>query len=213
MGTQCELDQTDQTSRVAHTAAGRRLEHFTLGWNVLEAIIAIAAGAAAGSIALLGFGIDSVIESLSGGVLLWYLQSSEFNERREQRALQLVGISFLLLASYVVFESGRSLYLREPPEESIVGIVLAIASIIIMPILARLKRRVAAQLSSQALHADSRQTDLCAYLSAILLFGLALNATWGWWWADPVAGMIMVPIIAREGLEALRGETSCQCHG
>jgi len=206
-------DQADQAHRVAHTVAGRRLEYLTLGWNVVEAGIAIIAGYLAGSIALLGFGVDSVIESLSGAVLLWHLQSSTFDERRERIALKLVGVSFVLLASYVAFESARSLYYRELPDQSTVGIVLASVSLIVMPLLAAAKRRVAVKLSSAALQADSRQTDLCAYLSAILLLGLALNAAFGWWWADPVAALIMVPIIAHEGIEALRGETSCQCHG
>lgn len=210
--TETELCETDKTLRATNTAAGRRLEYLTLGWNVLEAVIAIGAGTVAGSIALVGFGVDSVIESLSGAVLLWHLQSSEVDEQRERRALKLVGVSFLLLASYVTFEAARSLYLLESPDQSFVGIALATVSIIIMPILARAKRRVAANLSSRALHADSRQTDICAYLSAILLAGLALNALFGWWWADPVAALIMVPIIVREGIEALHGETSCQCH-
>ena len=207
-----ETCENTDASRAADTAAGRMLEYLTLGWNVLEAVIAIGAGAIAGSIALVGFGVDSVIESLSGAVLLWRLQSSTVGEQREQRALQLVGISFLLLAGYVAFEAGRSLYLREPPEESIVGIVLAAVSVVVMPLLARAKRRVAARLSSRALQADSRQTDLCAYLSAILLGGLTLNAFLEWWWADPMAALTMVPIIAREGIQALRGESSCQCH-
>lgn len=204
-------EQTDEL-RAASTAAGRRLEYLTLGWNVLEAAIAIGAGAAAGSIALVGFGVDSVIESLSGAVLLWRLQSSAVDERRERRALKLVGVSFLLLAGYVACEAGETLYTQEPPEESLVGIALAAVSVVVMPLLARAKRRVAARLSSRALAADSRQTDLCAYLSGILLGGLALNALWGCWWADPVAALVMVPIIVREGLAGLRGETTCQCH-
>lgn len=207
-----EKCRSDESLRALNTAAGRKLEYLTLGWNVLEAVIAIGAGAMAGSIALVGFGVDSVIESLSGGILLWHLQSSVFDERREKRALKLVGVSFLLLASYVAFEAGRSLYFQEPPESSVVGIVLAILSLIVMPILARAKRRVAAKLASAALKADSRQTDLCAYLSAILLGGLVLNASVGWWWADPVAALIMVPIIAREGVEALHGEVCDDCH-
>lgn len=210
--TSTKADEDTDALRAESTAAGRKLEYLTLGWNVLEAAIAIGAGVIAGSIALVGFGVDSVIESLSGAVLLWRLQSATVDERRERRALKLVGISFLLLAGYVAVEAGRTLYLKEAPEESIVGIVLAAVSVVVMPLLARAKRRVAARLSSRALEADSRQTDLCAYLSGILLGGLALNALLGWWWADPVAALIMVPIIAREGIEALKGETSCQCH-
>lgn len=176
---------------------------------MLEAAVAVGAGVYAGSIALVGFGVDSLIESLSGGILLWRLRLHEADERREQLALRLVGVSFLVLAAYVAVEAVKSLYLRELPEASIVGIALAALSLIVMPLLARAKRKVAARLQSRALHADSRQTDLCAYLSAILLGGLGLNALVGWWWADPVAALIMVPIIAREGVEALRGEDCC----
>jgi divalent metal cation (Fe/Co/Zn/Cd) transporter len=196
-------------TRALDIRSGRRLEYLTLAWNLIEAAVAVGAGIVAGSIALIGFGADSLIESLSGGILLWRLQVHEADERRERLALKLVGVSFLVLAAYVAFEAAKSLYLRELPESSIVGIVLAALSLIVMPVLARAKRRVAARLESRALHADSRQTDICAYLSAILLGGLGLNALVGWWWADPVAALIMVPIIAREGAEALRGE-SCE---
>jgi divalent metal cation (Fe/Co/Zn/Cd) transporter len=191
----------------AHDArAGRRLEYFTLGWNSSEALVAIIAGIVAGSIALIGFGVDSLIESFSGLILLWRLQQHERDERRERIALKLVGGSFLLLAAYVAVDAAKSLFAHEPPRESIVGIVLAALSLAVMPLLARAKRRVAARLHSRALHADSRQTDICAYLSAILLLGLGLNALFGWWWADPVAALIMVPIIAQEGIESFRGE-------
>jgi divalent metal cation (Fe/Co/Zn/Cd) transporter len=198
-------------TRLLDTRAGRRLEYFTLGWNVIEAAVAITAGVLAGSIALIGFGSDSVIESLSGIVLLWRLQSHEADEKRERIALRLVGACFLILAAYVGFEAVYSLIEREPPDASIVGIVLAALSLIVMPILARAKRRVAARLNSASLAADSRQTDLCAWLSGILLGGLALNALLGWWWADPVAALIMVPIILREGVQALRGD-ACECY-
>ena len=198
-------------ARAADAARGRRLEYFTVGWNVIEAAVAIGAGVKAGSIALVGFGVDSVIESLSGAVLLWRLQAHEADEKRERRALKLVGGTFFVLAAYVAFEAGRDLLRREEPATSLVGIGLAVASLIIMPVLARAKRRVAARLDSRALAADSRQTDLCAWLSAILLGGLGLNALWGWWWADPAAALVMVPIIAREGVQALRGETCDDC--
>lgn len=199
--------------RKADVRRGRNLEYLTIGWNSLEAIVAIGAGILVGSIALLGFGFDSIIESLSGAILLWRLFAGE---HREQLALKLVGVSFLVLAAYVTFDAGKSLILREPPDASYVGIGLAVLSLIVMPILARAKRCVAAKLNSRALKADSRQTDICAYLSAILLAGLSLNALFGWWWADPVAGLVMIPIIAKEGFEALRGETCCgdneACH-
>ena len=195
-----------ESVRAADVRHGRNLEYITIGWNSLEAFVAIGAGIFAGSIALVGFGIDSVIESLSGAVLLWRLFAGE---HREQLALKLVGVSFLLLAAYVAFDAGKSLFFRESPEASYIGIGIAALSLIVMPILARAKRRVAVSLNSRALEADSRQTDICAYLSAILLVGLGLNALFGWWWADPLAGLIMIPIIAKEGIEALRGETCC----
>jgi divalent metal cation (Fe/Co/Zn/Cd) transporter len=134
---------------------------------------------------------------------------AERRERSERLALRLVGASFLALALYVALDAGWTLLQREAPQESIPGIALAIASLIVMPLLARAKRRVAAGLGSGAMQADSRQTDICAYLSAILLGGLVLNATLGWWWADPVAGLAMVPLIAKEGIEGLRGKTCC----
>jgi divalent metal cation (Fe/Co/Zn/Cd) transporter len=198
--------------RLLHLSRGRRLEYFTLGWNILEAVIAVGAGWLAGSIALVGFGVDSLIECTSGAILLWRLASVADDESREKRALRLVGVSFFLLAAYVCFEAVKSLVAGEPPEASVVGIVLSVLSLVVMPLLARAKRRVAADLNSDALVADSRQTDICAYLSAILLGGLLLNALFGWWWADPVAALIMVPIIAREGLEAWRGDVCESCH-
>ena len=198
--------------RERHLRRGRKLEYFTLGWNILEAIVGITAGWLAGSIALVGFGVDSLIECTSGAVLLWRLASPAHDDSREQLALKLVGVSFFLLAAYVCYEAVESLVAGEPPDSSVTGIVLAILSLMVMPLLARAKRRVAADLGSHALVADSRQTDLCAYLSAILLLGLTLNAFFGWWWSDPVAALIMVPIIAREGFEAWRGEACGECH-
>jgi divalent metal cation (Fe/Co/Zn/Cd) transporter len=199
----------DSSSRAGLIRHARQLEYLTIGWNLLEGVIAVGAGLAAGSTALVGFGFDSFVESLSGGALVWRLRSDEDAERREQIALKLVGASFLILAAYVAFDAGMSLITREPPEASYVGIALSALSLVVMPLLARAKRGVAANLNSRALKADSRQTDICAYLSAILLGGLLLNALFGWWWADPVAALVMVPIIAKEGVEALRGETCC----
>jgi divalent metal cation (Fe/Co/Zn/Cd) transporter len=190
---------------------GRRLEYFTVGWNLIEAAVALGAGLFAGSIALIGFGIDSLIETSSGAVLLWRLQEGEEGEKRERMALKLVGISLLVLAAYVAIDAAKGLILQEPPERSLVGIILAAVSLGVMPLLAWAKRRVAAKLSSQALVADSHQTDICAYLSAILLVGLGLNALFGWWWADPIAALAMVPIIVKDGLEALRGEACEGC--
>lgn len=190
---------------------GRRLEYLTIAWNVVEAGVSIAAGVMAGSTALIGFGVDSAIESSSGAALLWRLHD-EHGERREALALRLVGIAFVLLAAYVAWEAVSALITREPPEASVPGIVIAVLSLIVMPWLARQKRNVARTIGSRALESDSRQTSLCAYLSAILLGGLLLNALLGWWWADPVAALVMVPIIANEGREALRGETCDDCH-
>jgi divalent metal cation (Fe/Co/Zn/Cd) transporter len=183
---------------------GQRLEYFTIGWNLLEALVSVAAGLVARSIPLLGFGIDSFIETTSGTILLWRLWKGESAEKRERVAVKLVGWSLMVLAGYVGFEAGKSLALREEPEGSWPGMIIAALSLIVMPVLASAKRKVAARIGSKALMADSKQTDICAYLSAILLGGLGLNAFLGWWWADPIAGLIMLPIIAREGTESLR---------
>jgi divalent metal cation (Fe/Co/Zn/Cd) transporter len=194
---------------------GLHLEYLTLAWNLLEAVIAVSAGILAGSIALVGFGVDSVIEMSSGAILLWRLVSDrdeESRERIEARALQLVGASLLALAAYVAIEAAKTLIEGEAPHTSYIGIGLAIASLIVMPLLARAKRRVAAGIASRALVADSRQTDICAWLSAILLAGLVLNAWLGWWWSDPAAALLMLPFIAKEGIEALKGERPCACH-
>jgi divalent metal cation (Fe/Co/Zn/Cd) transporter len=201
------------STRAAAIHRGLSLEYFTVAWNLVEAAVALLCGAVAGSIALIGFGLDSLIEVSSGGILLWRLQADRDQQRRERverSALKLVGLSLLLLAAYVAGDSLISLVRREAPERSLPGIALAIASLIAMPVLARAKRRVASALGSPALQADSRQTEICAYLSAVLLLGLLLNAALGWWWADPVAGLVMVPLIAYEGSEALRGKTCCQ---
>jgi divalent metal cation (Fe/Co/Zn/Cd) transporter len=199
--------------RVRLTQRGLHLEYITLAWNSLEAVISIVAGVLAGSIALVGFGFDSIVECASGTVLVWRLRSDADAYRRERVehiSLRLVGVRFLALAAYVGYEAVENLLRREAPERSIPGIVLAAASLIVMPVLARAKRKVGQGLTSRAMLADSRQTDLCAYLSAILLAGLLLNAAFGWWWADPVAALVMVPIIVREGVQGLRGE-SCGC--
>jgi len=195
--------------RTALLRRGRWLEIFTIAYNSLEGLIAIVAGAFAASIALVGFGIDSVIEVISGATLLWRLNTHRDHadaERAERIALKIVGISFLLLAVYVVADSGKSLLRREPPNQSIPGIVLAAVSLIVMPLLVRAKRNVARSINSRALQADATQTQVCTWLSAILLGGLVLNAMFGWWWADPLAALAMVPIIVKEGLEGLRGE-------
>lgn len=212
-----QVGQIGGAGRAGLVRRGRLLEYLTVGWNSLEGLIAVGAGLAAGSIALVGFGFDSVIEVTSGLALLWrlHMDAPERRERAERTALKLVGWSFMLLGAYVAFDAVMSLVRREPPEASYIGIALAALSLIVMPLLARAKRRVAAGINSRALQADSRQTNICAYLSAILLGGLLLNALLGWWWADPVAALVMVPIIVKEGVGALRGETCCvegTCH-
>ncbi len=183
-------------------ARGRRLEYLTIAWNSFEAVVALASGVMAGSVALVGFGLDSVMETASAVIVLWRFRGTEHRERAARR---LVGVCFLLLAAYVAVESLRTLWTRAQPERSVPGILIAVAAIIVMPLLGRAKRRVAAQLNSRALHSDSRQADFCAYLSAILLAGLVLHTAFGWWWADPVAALVMVPIITREGVQGLRG--------
>jgi divalent metal cation (Fe/Co/Zn/Cd) transporter len=199
-------------TREAVVARGLRLEYFSLGWNSLEALVALICGFVAGSIALIGFGLDSVVEVSSAAVMLWRLHAdhhTQSRERTEKVALRAVGICFLVLAVYVAFEGINTLLRHEAPQRSLPGILLASASLIAMPLLARAKRRVASAINSGAMHADSRQTDICAYLSIILLGGLVLNAAFAWWWADPIAGLIMVPLIANEGIEAVRGRTCC----
>lgn len=199
--------------RQAQVRRGLRLEYITLSYNVVEAVVAIASGAIASSIALIGFGVDAVIESLSGLTMLWRL-NQDAHARREQfeaRAQKMIAVSFWALAAYVGYEAVETLLKRQAPETSWTGIALAMLSITIMPLLARAKRRVGHSINSAAMVADSKQTELCSYLSGILLAGLGLNALLGWWWADPAAGLIMAPIIAREGFSAWRGE-GCGCH-
>ncbi len=203
------------TERTAVAQRGRRLEYITIAWNSLEGLLAILAGALAGSIALVGFGIDSFIEVTSAAALLWRMSvdaDAHNRERHERLALRIVGICFIALALYIAADSTKQLVSRNAPERSLFGVVVATAALIVMPILARAKRRVADQLDSAAMKADSRQADFCAYLAAILLVGLAANGLLGWWWADPVAALIMVPIIANEGRESLRGKKCTDCH-
>ncbi|HKO16500.1 MAG TPA: cation transporter [Gemmatimonadaceae bacterium] len=189
-----------------------RLNLATLAYNALEGIVAIIAGAMVGSIALVGFGLDSVIELAASAAALWRLGADVDPVRRERAegvSLRIVGALFVGLAAYVAYDAVHALVARAPPRESTVGILLAALSLLVMPLLARAKRRVAVQLGSGALTAEAMQTSLCAYLSAILLAGLVVNGVLGWWWADPVAALAMVPIITREGIEGLRGRSAC----
>jgi divalent metal cation (Fe/Co/Zn/Cd) transporter len=198
--------------RQAVAQRGKHLEYFTIAWNTLEGLVAVVAGAFAGSISLVGFGIDSFIEVTSGMVLLWRMSvdaDALKRERNEMLSLRLVGVCFLALALYVGYESVSDLVSRKAPEHSIPGIVLACVSLVVMPLLSRAKKKVATGLGSSAMHADAKQTDFCVYLSAILLIGLLLNETLGWSWADPLAGLVMVPIIAKEGFEGIRARACC----
>jgi divalent metal cation (Fe/Co/Zn/Cd) transporter len=204
------MEGTALTDRAAVVRRGSRLEYFTIAWNSLEGFIALVAGWLAGSIALVGFGVDSVIEVTSGATLLWRMWADldvQSRERNEKRALTTVGLCFLALAAYVGYESVRDLIQRRAPERSLVGIALACVSLVVMPLLSRAKRKVGNALASRAMNADAKQTEFCAYLSAILLGGLLLNELFGLWWADPVAALVMAPIIAKEGIQRLRAET------
>lgn len=181
-------------------------------YNVIEAGIALASGVAAGSIALVGFGLDSVIECAAAGVVLWRLSveargaEPEQVEQSEHRVMRFVGVTFLLLAVYVLGEAGWTLWSADEPHESVVGIVLAAASLVIMPLIAWGKLRAAREVGSGALRAEAKETLACAWLSAALLLGLVANAAAGWWWADPVAALVMVPWLVREGIEGIVGE-------
>jgi DNA-binding transcriptional MerR regulator len=197
--------------RLALVHKGKRLQYFTIVWNSLEAIVAIVSGLIAGSISLVGFGFDSLIEVTSAAAVLWrmHLDHPERREHAERVSLRIVGGCFIALAIYLAVDSIKSLYQHEKPEHSLPGIVLAIVSLIVMPVLSRSKRRVGRQLSSGAMQADATQTEFCTYLSAILLFGLTANWLLGWWWADPAAALLMAPLIAREGWEAFNARVCC----
>ena len=201
---------TQDFERVLHTRAGRRVEYFSIAWTSLEAIGGVTIGILAGSVALVGFGADSIIEVASSCVLLWWLAEGSID--RDRVAHRLVGACFFALAAYIAFDASIDLLKQEAPRATYLGIIYAAACVIVMPMLARAKRRVAARLNSHALHADSHQSDICAYLSVILLIGLALNALLGWWWADPIAALCMLPVIIREGVAGLRGQACSHAH-
>jgi len=206
----------DEAPRRRHVASALRLEYLTVGWNVVEGMIAVAAALAAGSVALLGFGIDSFIESASGFVLIWRLLAEKHGRHREsievldRRAHRMVAGSLFLLAAWIVYDAGTALLGREMPQASTAGIVLTSVSIVVMLWLGRAKRRAAAALGSRALAADAFQTTACFWLSVAALGGLGLNARLGWWWADPAAALVMAALIVREGREAWRGK-DCGC--
>jgi divalent metal cation (Fe/Co/Zn/Cd) transporter len=205
-----DMDPADRAERVRH---GLRLEYFSLVWNVLETIVGMVAGIAAGSVALVGFALDSVVESSSAAILIWRLRGEGSDkwdvESIERRAVRLVASAFWALSAYVGVKAFLDLVQQNRPEESPIGIGLAVVSLIVMPVLADRKREAARSLDSRAMHADSSQTSLCTYISAVLLFGLVANALLGWWWADPVAGLGIALLAAREGHELWTTEDFC----
>jgi cation diffusion facilitator family transporter len=187
------------------------LSYMTVGYNVLEGIISIIAGALAGSIALIGFGLDSFVESLSGGVMIWRFsqgskKSEQEEERLEKRATRLVGYTFFILGAYILYESIKKLVVSEIPEPSLLGIIIAIVSLIFMPILFYMKLKTSRALNSSSLLADAKETLACMFLSAALLFGLGLNYIAGIWQADPIVGLLIVAYLAKEGYEILHDE-------
>jgi divalent metal cation (Fe/Co/Zn/Cd) transporter len=199
--------------RLLRTAQG--LAGFTVGYNLAEGVIAVIAAVIAGSGALLGFGLDSAIESISGSVLLWRLtverQRPERAERVEHLAARAIGVSFLVLAAYVAYDAISALANREEPATSVVGIALTSISLVVMPVLARRKHHVAVALGSKAAEADTNQTWACVWLSAVVLVGLTLNAALGWWWADPIAALGVVGFLVLEGREALTNAELDDC--
>lgn len=187
----------------------RRLATASVSYNAVEAVVALAAGAAASSIALIGFGLDSVIEMSSALIILWQFRHP-MPETRERRALRAIAVSFYALAAYVAFESVQALLAGEESRSSALGIGIAALSLLVMPTLSWAQRRTGRQLGSNAVVADSKQTLLCTYMSGVLLVGLLLNSTLGWWWADPLVGFVIVWLAVREGREAWNGDV-CDC--
>lgn len=206
--TEAGVSTVDVASKQLLARRAKLLAGASVSYNLIEGIIAIAAGVAASSVALVGFGLDSFVEVSSGLIILWQF-SHRLPETRERQALRLIAVSFFALAAYVAFESTRALLFGLEPEPSSVGIGLAIASLIIMPGISFMQRRTGRALGSNAVYADGTQTLLCTYLSAVLLVGLILNSTLGWSWADPVAGLVIAAVAFREGVEAWKGEGCC----
>lgn len=202
-------------NRTPHAKA-LRLEYFTVGYNIIEGILSVLIGYLSGSIALVGFGFDSAVESISGCALIWRLKKygkidKEEEERVERRTVKFVGYSFFILGGYIFMEAAKKLVLQEPPEPTIVGIVVAALSLAVMPVLAKKKSKAAKEIKSASLEADSKQTLICAYLSLALLIGLGLNYFFGLWWADPVSALVIVVLIVKEGFETLKEGKLCSC--
>jgi cation diffusion facilitator family transporter len=194
------------------------LSYLTVGYNIFEGVISILAGYLAGSIALIGFGLDSFVESLSGGIMIWRFRqhpdlTPEEEERREKLAIKLVGWTFFILAAYVLYESLKKLVFQEAPAPSLLGIIIALVSLILMPLLFYLKLRIGTDLGSVSLKADAKQTLACTFLSLALLVGLGLNYLAGFWQADPIIGLLIVAVLVREGYETLKEEKLCSCCG
>lgn len=196
----------DERARLSRRA--RLLAATSVSYNLVEAVVALTAGVVSGSIALIGFGLDSVIEVSSGLVILWQFRHA-LPQSRERQAQRLISLSFLALAAYVSVESVRALITREEPDASTIGIALALASLAVMPLLSRAQRRTGRALHSSAVIADGTQTALCAWISLAVLAALVLNASLGWWWADPIAGLVIAAIAAREGRQTWRGDSCC----
>jgi len=198
----------DAGRRQVLTRRIRLLVAATISYNVIEAAVALTAGAQASSTALIGFGLDSVIEVSSAAAVAWQFSQPD-HEAREKAALRVIALSFFALAAYVSVESVRALFGYAEPRPSIVGIVLATVSLVVMPLLSYAQRRTGRELGSRSAVADSKQTLLCTYLSAVLLVGLLLNSLFGWSWADPLAGLVIAAVAVREGLEAWKGRNCC----
>jgi divalent metal cation (Fe/Co/Zn/Cd) transporter len=204
------LQPQPPTERPRLVRRARLLAWLGLGWHGIEAAVAITAGIVAGSIALVGFGADSLIESVAGVVLLWrFAESRASSESAEHRAQRLIGVSFYVLASYITVEAVRTLAAAHHPDVSYVGIALAAVTLVTMPPLATAKARLGERLNSSATKSEGRQNMVCAYLSVALLVGLGANAIAGWWWADPITGLVIAAVAVREGREAWRGDACC----
>jgi divalent metal cation (Fe/Co/Zn/Cd) transporter len=203
------LEVRRPTDRAVAVRRARWLNLATIGWNSVEGVVAVAAGLAAGSVSLIGFGFDSAIEASAALVLAWRLRRERRDECMQESdrfATRAIAVSFVALAAYVGVEASRDLLDGAHPDASLVGIVLAALSLMVMPVLARAKRRLAPALGSQAVVADAKQTNLCALLSAVVLFGLGANALLGWWWADPAAGLAIAVLAAAEAIRTWRAE-------
>lgn len=198
----------DPARRATLVRRARWLAAASVAYNTVEAVVALAAGTVAGSSALIGFGIDSVIEVTAGLVILWQFRH-ELPESRERAAQRAIAISFFAFAAYITYEAGGALLSGERADESVVGILLAMSSIVVMPFLSIAQRRAGRELGSGAVHGGGTQNLLCTYLSAVLLVGLVLNAWLGWWWADPLAALAIAGIAVREGRQTWRGEGCC----